>query len=71
MKVPCPYCKTTYNLASAIPTGCTATVTCVVCYTQLEVTPRGLLYAFKPKVVVRQVQTEQHNPEAKVNGKVG
>lgn len=53
MNITCPLCKTRYSMASKIaPTG-NSTVVCVVCNTQIEIIPRGILYLYIPKVVVR------------------
>jgi hypothetical protein len=66
MYVTCPMCNTRYDLKSSIPAESRATVVCVVCATQLEVEPRGAMYAYLPKVTVRQAQTEQQDSQASI-----
>ena len=61
MLVNCPRCNTTYDMKSAIPSGSRATVTCLVCQTQLEVEPRGAAYLYRPKITIRQPNQEVIN----------
>lgn len=66
MYVTCPMCDTRYNLRDSIPSGSRATVVCTICATQLEVEPRGVAYAYIPKVTVRQAQlSEEEKDEIK------
>lgn len=56
MRVTCPNCKTTYEMASKIPDKSVATIVCAVCKTQLDVQPGSLKTLYRPVVTIRPIQ---------------